>query len=247
MKVSDKLNMDFEGLKKNGAINIIALGDSVTHGAFALGEFDYKAVYHNILKEKINKERNYIPVNMINSGIGGDTAVGALERLERDVFSHNPDLVIVCFGLNDVNNSLGDYTYAMEKTLSLCRKNVEETILLTPNMLNTYVSDKTAPDFVDYSKITAEYQNSGRMDLFIDTARAVAKKNDVPICDCYKKWKELYSRGYDTTALLANKINHPNRSMHHLFASELYRMIFKDIKSSFKTESTMYRKNRRGG
>lgn len=122
MKASDKLNMDFEGLKKNGAINIIALGDSVTHGAFALGEFDYKAVYHNILKEKINKERNYIPVNMINSGIGGDTAVGALERLERDVFSHSPDLVIVYLGLNDVNNSLGDYTYSMEKTLSLCRK-----------------------------------------------------------------------------------------------------------------------------
>ena len=41
MKASDKLNMDFEGLKKNGAINIIALGDSVTHGAFAMGEYDY--------------------------------------------------------------------------------------------------------------------------------------------------------------------------------------------------------------
>ena len=46
MKVSDKLNMDFEGLKKNGAINIIALGDSVTHGAFALakGEKNEKTV-----------------------------------------------------------------------------------------------------------------------------------------------------------------------------------------------------------
>lgn len=243
MRVSDKLNMDFEGLKKNGAINIVAFGDSVTHGAFSLGEIDYNAVYHNILKEKINKARNYVPVNVINSGIGGDTAVGALERLERDVFSHNPDLVIVCFGLNDVNNSLDDYTYAMEKILSSCKENVEETILLTPNMLNTYVSDKTAPDSVDYSKITAECQNSGRMDLFIDAARAVAQKNDVPVCDCYKKWKELYSRGYDTTALLANKINHPDRSMHRLFANELYGMIFKDTKASLKTESTMYRKS----
>lgn len=243
MRVSDKINMSFEGLKKNGAINIVAFGDSVTHGAFGSGEIDYDAVYHNILKKKINKIRNYVPVNMINSGIGGDTAAGALERLERDVFSHSPDLVIVCFGLNDVNNSLGDYTYAMKEILSSCKENVDETILLTPNMLNTYVSDKTAPDFVDYSKITSEYQNSGKMDLFIDAAKAIAKKEHVSVCDCYDKWKELYSRGYDTTALLANGINHPNRSMHNLFAGELYKMIFRDTKVSLKAESTMYRKN----
>ena len=32
MKVKEKILMDIEGLKKNGPINIVILGDSVSHG-----------------------------------------------------------------------------------------------------------------------------------------------------------------------------------------------------------------------
>lgn len=163
MKISDKINMNFSGLKENGAINIVALGDSVTHGAFAANEIDYESVYHNVLKKKINKQRNYVPVNVINSGIGGDTAQGALLRLDRDVFKYMPDLVIVCFGLNDINNPLKDYIFAMRDIFSRCKKNIEETIFLTPNMLNTYTAANTACENIQYSKLTA-----GRLRFWVE-------------------------------------------------------------------------------
>jgi lysophospholipase L1-like esterase len=38
---------------------------------------------------------------VINSGVSGDTAAGALERIDRDVLRFAPDLVIIAFGLND--------------------------------------------------------------------------------------------------------------------------------------------------
>ncbi len=38
---------------------------------------------------------------VINSGICGDTAEGALRRLDRDVLRFRPDLVILAFGMND--------------------------------------------------------------------------------------------------------------------------------------------------
>ena len=109
MHIKDKLNMDRKGLETYGPITIVAFGDSVTHGCFAGGDIDYDAVYWNVLRQRINAVRNYVPVNVINASIGGTTAHGALARLEKQVLSHSPDLVIVGFGLNDINGPLQEY------------------------------------------------------------------------------------------------------------------------------------------
>lgn len=41
MKITDKINMNYDGLVKSGPITIVAFGDSVTHGALATDEFKY--------------------------------------------------------------------------------------------------------------------------------------------------------------------------------------------------------------
>ena len=74
MIISEKINFDMKELIKNGPITIVAFGDSVTHGALRSGEINYETVYWNRLKKKINAVRNYVPVNVINAGIGGITA-----------------------------------------------------------------------------------------------------------------------------------------------------------------------------
>ena len=38
MKISEKISLDRQGLEKYGPINIVAFGDSVTHGALSYGE-----------------------------------------------------------------------------------------------------------------------------------------------------------------------------------------------------------------
>ena len=96
---------------------------------------------------------------------------------------------------------------------------------MSPNMLNTYVADDTIERFKNYAKVTAEYQNSGKMDLYINSAIKLAKELGVTVCDCYSAWKEL-SKTQDTTMLLSNRINHPTREMHKLFADSLYNAIF---------------------
>lgn len=224
MRVADKIKMERDGLVKEGPITIVALGDSVTHGAVGHEEIDYETVYWNRLRQKLNQVNNYIPVNVINAGIGGGTATEALGRMEKQVFRYHPDLVIVCFGLNDVNGTLESYVSAMRTIFDRCNEEKLEAILLTPNMLNTYVAQDTAPIFLDYAIKTAEYQNSGRMDLFVDAAKKVAREKGVDVCDCYAKWKEI-SQIQDVTMLLANRINHPTREMHELFAQNLLEII----------------------
>ncbi len=226
MRIKDKINLEYDGLVKYGAITIVAFGDSVTHGAVGPDEISYDTVYWNRLRKKLNEVRDYMPVNVINAGIGGITAEGSLERMERDVFSHHPDLVIVCFGLNDVNGPLEAYISSLEAVFDECNRRGAETVFMTPNMLNTYVAEDTVEELKGYAAVTAQIQSSGRMDEYMNSAVSLALSKNIKVCDCYKKWKEL-SETKDITMLLANRINHPVKEMHELFAQSLFEEIMK--------------------
>ena len=152
-------------------------------------------------------------------------ATSGLNRLQRDVLSHNPDLVVVCFGLNDCRNGVDGiekYKNALNEIFVNIAKSGAEAIFMTPNMLNTsispHISDK---DILAIAEELMDLQNNGVMDKYMDAAREVAKANNVRICDCYNKWKQLSECGVDVTELLSNKVNHPVREMHWLFAGML--------------------------
>ncbi len=228
MLIKDKINLNGPDIREHGPINIVAFGDSVTHGCAASGVFHHETVYHNLVKKEILKKRDVIPVNVINSGVGGDSATYALCRLERDVVTHNPDLVIVCFGLNDCGYALNDYLNSLDTIFARCNEIGAQTIFLTPNMLNTKPLAEGDEWLVKFSEQTAERQNSGHFDRYINEAKKVAAKHGVQVADAYARWKEMEERGIDTDKLLANGINHPTPEMHKLFAEEIMKLIFCD-------------------
>lgn len=225
MKIKEKLQMGIHGLAQYGPITIVAFGDSVTQGYLLDGEINFETVYWNRLKQKIHALGSGIPVNVINAGIAGTTAKASVERIDRQVLKHEPDLVIICFGLNDVNRPIEEYLEALKTIFTRCAVNGTDVIFMTPNMLNTYVADDTAPRHLEYAKKTASYQNEGRMDRYIFEAVQLAKGMGIAVCDCYSKWKKI-SETEDTTRLLANRINHPTEEMHELFADSLFELIF---------------------
>lgn len=225
MDIREKLKMDVSDIATVGPVTIVAFGDSITHGAFSKGEFDYDAVYWNRLRKKINAVRPEIPVNVINAGIGGYTAKRSVDRLYDGALRYSPDLMIVCFGLNDVMRDKEEYLDSLDIIFRKCTDCGIEVIFMTPNMLNTYVSEDTDEKLLAYAQKTAEAQNSGRMDEYMEAACAVAGKYGIAVCDCYVRWKEL-NRSVDTTKMLANRINHPTKDMHELFAQALFDTIF---------------------
>jgi lysophospholipase L1-like esterase len=230
--------LDRKGLEEYGPINIVIFGDSVSHGAVS-GYMDYENVYWNLLKKKLNKYRDYMPVNMINVSVGGTVAASAVNRLESQALNHSPDLVIVCFGLNDVNGALETYLTALKTIFEKCLAANCEVIFMTPNMLNTYVTDDTKENLRHYASVTAGFQNNGKMDEFMYSAIDLAKSMGVGVCDCYSKWKEL-SKTTDITMLLANRINHPISEMHNLFAESLYEVIMGEEAAPTQSDSTMF-------
>lgn len=240
MLIKEKINLDVNGLIQHGPINIVVFGDSVTHGAVGHGEINYESVYWNRLRKKINKKRNYVPVNVINAGIGGVTAASSVDRLEGQVLRYQPDLVIVCFGLNDVNGRLEEYLNALTTIFTKIKESGSDLIFMTPNMLNTYVAEDTPVEYIEYAKTTAKMQNNGRMDLFMSSAVKLATQMNVKVCDCYAEWKKI-SEKQDIVLLLANRINHPIKKMHKLFADRLMEIIFNGECKTSKSDSTMYR------
>ena len=233
MKIIEKISSKAKNNRDFGVVTIAFLGDSVTQGCFEIyrkGErietvYDQNSSYEKGVFDILSMLYPSCPINIINAGISGDNTTGGLNRLERDVVSHNPDLCVVCFGLNDCSvdeESVEKYVGNLEKIFLKLKSEGIETIFMTPNMMNTAVSYHiTDEGFKAIAERTSKMQNEGVFDAHIDGAKALCKRMNLPVCDCYAIWKRLAECGADTTELLSNKINHPTRMMNKMFSYEL--------------------------
>ena len=129
--------------------------------------------------------------------------------------------------LQNVHDPLDEYLHSLDEIFQKANAAGCETIFMSPNMMNTYVADDVDPVYREVAGITAEYQNSGRMDRYIEGALNQADRDHIYICDCYTEWKAM-SQTQDTTMLLANRINHPLPELHEIFADKLFATIMKN-------------------
>lgn len=240
MKIMELIAAKGADRTANKIPTIVFLGDSVTQGCFEIYRktetaietvFDKSCAYHNYIAQILGVLCPEAPVNIINAGISGDSAVGGLRRLERDVLAYSPELTVVCFGLNDCYRGLGEldtYTNALREIFTRLKAAGGEVIFMTPNMMSTHVSCHITEEyFRSIAAESSEKQNSGVLEAYLEAAKAVAAECDVRICDVYAKWKAMYSCGIDVTELLANRVNHPSREMNRLFAYSLIEEMLK--------------------
>ena len=80
---------------------LVCLGDSLTagHGAVTPGVVDKSKSYPAYLQDKVN-----IPV--INAGVSGDTTAQGLARVDTEVLSKNPKIIVINLGANDLGRGI---------------------------------------------------------------------------------------------------------------------------------------------
>jgi len=80
---------------------IVCLGDSLTegYGAVTPGVVDKSKSYPAYLRDKVN-----IPV--INAGVSGDTSAQGLARVDTEVLSKNPKIIVIILGANDLGRGI---------------------------------------------------------------------------------------------------------------------------------------------
>lgn len=221
-------------------VTIAFLGDSVTQGCFEVfetGNGGIDTVYepeNNYAAKVATILRQLCPgaqLNVIAAGISGDSAPNGNNRLDRDILPYHPDLTVVCYGLNDCgggDDGIERYTDALESIFTRLKEVGSEVIFMTPNTMNWNVSCHLTDDWArNLAKNFAERMENGTLDRYIEAAKATAEKCGVPVVDCYAKWKSMEAAGVNTTELLANKLNHPTREMHWLFAWMLVEQIMR--------------------
>ena len=163
---------------------IVCFGDSLTKGVGAEKGKDYPSV----LGEKIS-----LPV--INSGLKGDTTRDALKRIERDVLAHDPKLVIVILGGNDILNKI-----PREETF----RNIEEIIerIQSQGAMVVLGTVKLSFIFDPYTKIFRRIAQKYKVLMLRDPLKGVM----------------------DNPALKADRI-HPNAKGYSLIAENIYKQV----------------------
>lgn len=162
---------------------VVMLGDSTTDGGMPAA---VKKELEKLIPSELRRPR------VINAGKGGDNATAALNRLEKEVLAHKPNLVTISFGLNDVGlRKPEQFKASLSKMIRILREAEIQILLLTSTPFNNKQHG--------WAK---EFEVLGGLDEYLDTEycermRALAKSEQVPLCDLHSKFAAEFSKDPD--------------------------------------------------
>ncbi len=195
------------GMAGSESVRYVALGDSVTAGWLEHGVLDADAAYPALFRRKLSSLYPFAVVNVLNMGLGGENASGALARFDRDVLRHDPHLVTICLGLNDARGGTEALDAFKTNLVRLVERVQGETradlLLVTPN---------TRGDAL---------QEDGTVTEFVRAIRAVAREREVGLADVHAVYQGAIRMGAAPADLMSNRVSHPTREGHQIFANAL--------------------------
>ncbi len=162
-----------------------------------------------------------IGTDIINCGIGGDSTAGALARFDRDVKPHNPDIVILMIGCNDLlaasfsQATVNKYKQDLLKIYDKCTEIGAQVIFMTHNKIKTS-SFEGERRYATFGGVV------GSTDKMMSTMKEVAEEKDALVIDNWSYWKELREESYliDTC--------HPNGEGYDLYVKNVSEFLLKN-------------------
>ncbi len=166
-------------------LKVVFLGDSITEAG--VGPTGYVTLIADALKQR---HRN-TAIEVIGAGISGNKVPDLQARLEKDVLSHKPNLVVIYIGINDVWHSLSGKGTSIEQFESgladlISRIHVagSKVILCTPSVIGESRSGSNDLD--------------AKLDEYSAVSRKLAPKHGVVLLDLRQKFiDELQNRNPD--------------------------------------------------
>lgn len=193
-----------EAMAGERPLTIVALGDSVTELNWTTrGHLNWVGLLSASLFES-KAARGYA---VINAGISGSTFTDGLARVDRDVLRHDPDLVIIGFGINDwmfAHNPPEQQRRDLVALIEHIRAASDTSILL-----------RTPHTIVD--KETFAWTEPEEMRVAVAMIREVAAEQGVTLVDHHASW---LADPPDARATMYDWI-HPNEVGHLRFFNEI--------------------------
>lgn len=190
-------------LEKGRSVTIVAFGDSITAG------FAVRRGFPSFWREMLQSKYPAAGIELVNSGISGDTTLDGLARLNWSVLSYEPDLVTINFGINDcvLGLDLEEFEENFVEMVRRIRSGPDsEILLLSSQPLETPPYDKWVQDY---------YQAVER----------VAEEMDVGFVDVYGAWMERVEKGTPLGSLILAGLDHPSEAGYRIIAEELMKLL----------------------
>lgn len=150
---------------------VVFLGDSITQaGAGPTG-------YVSLFRDAINKARPNSGINVIGAGISGNRVPDLEARLDKDVLSKKPSVVVIYIGINDVwhtKNGRGTpadkYEAGLRSLIKRCTDAGARVVLSTPSVIGekhdgSNELDKLLAEFCEISRKVAMETGTTLLDL----------------------------------------------------------------------------------
>ena len=145
---------------------VVFLGDSITEAGAGRGG------YVTLVREALDKEHKDLGVEVIGAGISGNKVPDLEKRLERDVLSKKPTVVVIYIGINDVwHSQMGKgtpkdiYEAGLKNLVREIKKSGARVIVCTPTVIGEKTDGSNPLD-----KMLEEYSNISR---YVATSRKV--------------------------------------------------------------------------
>ena len=92
-----RLSNVIKKLQAGEDVTVVYLGGSITQGTSAGNDLCYARLTNNWLEEKFPDAN----ITYVNAGIGATGSYIGVHRADKDVLSHDPDLIFIDFSVND--------------------------------------------------------------------------------------------------------------------------------------------------
>jgi lysophospholipase L1-like esterase len=163
---------------------IVFLGDSIT--AAGVG----KTGYITMLKATLAEKHKDLGIELIGAGISGNKVPDLQKRLEKDVLSKKPSVVVVYIGINDVwhgendpsrGTSTENFDAGLRVVVGRIKASGARVVLCTP----TVIGEKKSGG----NKLDAQ------LDAYAGISRKVAADTGSRLCDLRKAFVEHLATG----------------------------------------------------
>src|SRR5688572_24647044 len=195
---------------------ILFFGDSITEAGAKPGGYIMK------LEALIAKEGGANNVELVGSGIGGNKVYDLYLRMEDDVLSKNPDVVVIYIGVNDVwhkrTHGTGTDLDKFERFYNAIIKKLQaknmKVVLCTPAV----IGEKT-----DFSN-----ELDGDLNKYSKAIRTIAQNNNLPLVDLRKSFldynKQFNPDNLESGILTSDRV-HLNDKGNQFVAEEMWKVL----------------------
>ncbi len=157
------------GLKEND--RIIFFGDSITQ----LGE--NPGGYVRLIRDTLTAKYKDLNLDVVGAGISGHKVPDLIARLDKDVLSKKPTIVVIYIGINDVwhwdlkigGTTKEKYEEGLKFLIEKINGNHARVILCTPSVVGERSDSLNKLDKM--------------LDEYADISRKVARETDATLCD----------------------------------------------------------------